>query len=255
MNDDELLRYSRQIVLPEIDAVGQMALQRSTAVVIGVGGLGSPVALYLAAAGVGRLRLVDPDYVELSNLQRQIAHGTADIDHPKVDSAAHAIHRLNPGVDVEVRCEAAAPDNLPALLEGADAVVDGCDRFSVRYAVNEACLAAGKPLISGAVLGWDLQVAVFRNDQGGKPCYECLFPRSAEASTDDALRCSEQGVPAPLPGVAGSMQAVQTLQLLSGVGASLERRLWTFDALAGRSRVLKIPADPGCPACGTPSTG
>lgn len=247
-DDDALLRYNRQIMLPEVDAEGQVALANATALIVGLGGLGSPASLYLAAAGVGRLILADPDVVELSNLQRQIAHGTPDIGRPKTDSAMDAIHHLNPRTETQPWREELTAENLPEVVKAADVVLDGCDNFTTRYAVNAACMEAGRPLISAAVIRWELQLAVFRGDQGGQPCYRCLYPPGDEP-LDNRQTCSETGVIAPLPGVGGSLQALEAIKRITGAGETLDGRLWVMDALSMRTRTLHVAADPDCPVC------
>lgn len=245
MNDDELLRYSRQILLSEIDAAGQQRLAASTALIIGAGGLGSAAALYLGAAGAGRLLLADGDRVERSNLQRQIAHTDADLGREKARSAAEAVARRNPGIHIEplaARLEGAA---LAERVRQADVVVDGSDNFATRFAVNAACTAAGRPLVSAAVIRWELQLSVFAG--GGRPCYRCLF---SEGEAEGGERCSETGVVGPLPGVGGSLQALEAIKVLTGAGRPLYGRLLVMDTLGMRTRTLEIPADPACPVCG-----
>ncbi len=245
MDDEALLRYSRQIMLPEIDAAGQQALADASVLLIGAGGLGSPAALYLGAAGVGRLVIADADHVELSNLQRQIAHGTPDLGRPKVESARDAIHRLNPTVEVTPLPQRLEGDALDEAVAGVDLVLDGSDNFATRFAVNAACIRRRRPLVTAAVIRWEVQVAVFRGDRGEGPCYRCLFPETE----DQRETCSETGVAAPLPGVAGSLQALEALKLITGAGEPLQGRLLIMDALSMRVRILHVPADPECPVC------
>lgn len=245
MNDDQLLRYSRQIMLPGLDIEGQERLRDSRVLIVGLGGLGSPAAMYLAGGGVGTLVLADFDRVELSNLQRQIIHRSADIGRLKVDSAAAAVHALNPEVQVESVTKTLDPDNLPILVESVDLVLDGSDNFATRYAVNAACLSARRPLVSGSVIRMEGQVAVFRADRHGEPCYHCVYPDAGEAGET----CSETGVLAPLPGVIGSIQAVEAMKILVGLGQPLDSRLLVVNAMTMQFRTLRLRADPSCPAC------
>ncbi|RFA39438.1 molybdopterin-synthase adenylyltransferase MoeB [Alkalilimnicola ehrlichii] len=245
MEDEQLLRYSRQIMLPEFDIEGQQRLLNARVLLVGVGGLGSPVALYLAAAGVGRLVLADFDRVDLSNLQRQIAHGTQDIGRLKVESAAEAIRSINPDVGIETLAERLDEAKLERHLADVDLVIDGCDNFQTRHAVNAACVASGTPLVSGAVIRMEGQLAVFRADRPGQPCYHCLFP----ASEDVAETCSETGILSPLPGIIGSLQALEAIKILSGCGTPSDSKLLVFDATQSSWRSLRIPKDPNCPVC------
>ncbi|HET8701192.1 MAG TPA: molybdopterin-synthase adenylyltransferase MoeB [Nitrococcus sp.] len=251
MNDDQLLRYSRQIMLPGLDIEGQEKLHASRVLIVGLGGLGSPAAMYLAGAGIGTLVLADFDRVELSNLQRQIIHRTADIGRLKVDSAADAIRALNPEVGVESITTALDSDNLPALVKAVDLVLDGCDNFATRYAVNAACVAARRPLVSGSVIRMEGQVAVLRADRTGEPCYHCVYPEAGEAGET----CSETGVMAPLPGVIGSIQAVEAIKVLVGLGQPLDSRLLVINAMDMQFRILRLRSDPQCPICGAPARG
>jgi len=244
LDDQQLLRYSRQIMLPQVDIEGQLRLLTSRVLIVGLGGLGSPSALYLAAAGVGELVLADFDRVELSNLQRQIIHDSASLGRPKTESAAARIAALNPDVRVRRFDRPLDEDNLAELVADVDLVLDGCDNFATRFAVNAACVTAGKPLISGAVIRMEGQIAVFRNDRPG--CYRCLFPDGDEVPET----CSETGVLAPLPGVIGAMQALEAVKLLAGIEQGLSGHLLVFDALRSTWRRLKLPVDPDCPVCG-----
>lgn len=247
MNDEQLLRYSRQIMLPELDVAGQERLLAASVLVIGLGGLGSPVALYLAAAGVGRLVLVDHDAVELSNLQRQIVHRHDAIGTPKVASAAATLRALNPDTKVTTIHAALEADSLAEAVAAADVVVDATDNFRIRYALNEACWAARVPLVSGAAIRWEGQVAVFDPRAPDSPCYRCLY-----ASGDDAaLNCAENGVAAPLVGVIGAVQALETLKLISGAGEPLTGHVLYFDGKRAEWRRLKLPKYPECPTCRT----
>jgi adenylyltransferase/sulfurtransferase len=244
MDDDELLRYSRQIMLPEIDIAGQSRLTQSRALIVGLGGLGSPAAMYLAAAGVGSLLLCDDDQVDLSNLQRQIAHTTARIGQPKVASAASALQALNPGVEIvqlRQRLEGAALDQV---VSGADIVLDCCDNFATRFAVNAACHRHRKPLVSGAAVRWDGQVSVF-SQQPGTGCYRCLYDEDGQ----EDLRCSHNGVVAPLVGIVGTVQALEAIKVLTGVGEPLTGRLLVLDGLRMQWRELRLQRDPACPVC------
>ncbi|MGM0594051.1 MAG: HesA/MoeB/ThiF family protein [Pseudomonadota bacterium] len=246
MNDEQLLRYSRQIMLPQLDVAGQQRLLDSHALIIGMGGLGSPVAMYLAAAGVGQLTLVDFDTVELSNLQRQILHGTEDIGRPKVASARDALLRLNPDVVVEevnLKLEGAALDEAVAL---ADVVIDASDNFASRFAINDACVRARRPLVSGAAIRMEGQVSVFHNELDDSPCYRCLY-RDEEGL---AQTCSESGVLAPVVGVIGALQATEALKVLAGIGETLRGRLLLWDAMRMEWRSLGLRKDPACPCCG-----
>lgn len=250
MDEKLLLRYSRQILLPEIDVEGQQRLMDSSAIVIGLGGLGSPVTMYLAAAGVGRLVLVDFDRVELSNLQRQIIHRTEDLGRPKVDSARRMVSALNPSVDVEVidcRLDHAALDEA---VRSVDAVVDATDNFETRFAINESCFRTGKPLISGAAIRFEGQVTVFFPGQGDSPCYRCLYGDGQEL----AETCAQTGVVAPLLGMIGSVQAMETLKVLMQIGEVLQGRLLLLDALRMEWQTMRFRRDPACPVCGDNET-
>ncbi|MCW8918384.1 MAG: molybdopterin-synthase adenylyltransferase MoeB [Gammaproteobacteria bacterium] len=242
MNDEQLLRYSRQIMLPAVDVAGQQRLLDSRVLIIGAGGLGSPVAIYLAAAGVGQLTLVDFDTVDLTNLQRQILHGSHDIGRPKVESARDSLRALNPEVRVEAinaRLEGAA---LLAEVARADVVVDASDNFATRFAVNDACVAARKPLVSGAAIRMEGQVAVFHNERPESPCYRCLYRDEQEL----AQTCSENGVLSPVVGIIGAIQATEVLKALLGIGETLDGRLLLLDALTMEWRSMKLRKDPAC---------
>ncbi|MHB1131932.1 MAG: HesA/MoeB/ThiF family protein [Chloroflexota bacterium] len=245
LDDAQIHRYSRHIVLPEMGGKGQQQLLRSRVLIVGLGGLGAPVALYLAAAGVGTLGLVDWDKVELSNLQRQIIHRTSDIGLPKVASAAEAIRRLNPDITVETYAERLTADNALAILERYDLIVDGTDSFPARYLLNDACVLLAKTWVHGAVVRFDGQLAVFAPGQG---CYRCLFPEPP--APGQVSSCAEGGVLSALPGVVGTMQAVETLKILLGVGHGLVGRLLLYDGLAARFSTIQFARDPRCPACG-----
>jgi molybdopterin/thiamine biosynthesis adenylyltransferase len=248
MDDSQLLRYSRQIMLPRVDASGQQKLLDSRVLLIGLGGLGSPAAMYLAAAGVGTLVLVDFDRVDLSNLQRQIAHRTGDVDRPKVESARDSIAALNP--DVELICIDGKLEGeaLQREVAAADVVVDASDNFATRFAINEACARARVPLVSGAAIGFEGQISVFHHENPDAPCYRCLY---REGDADPAQTCSESGVLAPVVGVIGTMQATEAIKVLLGIGETLGGRLMLFDALHMDWRTLRLKKDMQCPVCGS----
>jgi molybdopterin/thiamine biosynthesis adenylyltransferase len=246
MNDQQLLRYSRHILLDEIGIEGQQKLLAAHALVIGAGGLGSPAAMYLASAGVGHITLVDDDTVDLTNLQRQIAHSTERIGQRKVDSARLALHQINPDIDVVALAERAGEDRLLDLVSSATVVLDCSDNFATRHAVNRACARHKVPLVSGAAIRFDGQVSVFDRRQGDAPCYCCLFPQDQQFA--DAA-CSSMGVFAPLVGVIGAMQAAEALKLIIGIGTSLAGRLLLLDGLNMEWTSIKIARDPTCPVC------
>lgn len=245
MNDQQLLRYCRQIMLTPVDYNGQERLLSASALIIGMGGLGSPVGLYLAAAGVGRLVLVDDDSVDLSNLQRQIIHRDADIGRPKVDSAKDTLHALNPETRIDTLAHRLTGDELLDTIRKVDIVLDCSDNFETRFLVNEACFNTGTPLVSGAVIRMEGQLTVFDPTRADSPCYRCLYPNSDELG----LRCSESGVLAPLPGVIGALQATEALKVLLGLGESLVGRLQILDALTMEWRTMRLRKDPHCPVC------
>ena len=247
MNDDQLLRYSRHILLPEIGIEGQEKLLAARALVIGAGGLGSPVALYLASAGVGSLTLCDNEDVDLTNLQRQIVHRTGTIGTKKVESARATLAGINPEVRVAALAERVDERRLEALAADADVVVDGSDNFATRHAANRVCVRLRKPLVSGAAVRFDGQVAVFDLRASGAPCYSCLFPEHGES---EDVRCAVMGVFAPLTGIVGSIQAAEALKLLTGTGETLAGRLLLLDALTMQVRTIKLARDPSCPVCG-----
>jgi len=254
MNDHQLLRYSRQIMLPRMDIAGQQRLMQSRALIIGLGGLGSPV---LAAAGVGQLTLVDFDTVDLSNLQRQIIHGHNDIGRAKVDSAADTLHALNPEVNIDTLDVKLTDEALVQAVQQADVVIDASDNFATRFAINQACVSTHTPLVSGAAIRLEGQVSVFLNapdDAANTPCYRCLYDDIPEAEA----RCSETGVLAPVVGIIGSIQATEAIKLLSGLGTPLAGRLLTLDANTLEFREIRLRRDPQCPVCSKPqgiSTG
>ncbi|MDN5518042.1 MAG: molybdopterin-synthase adenylyltransferase MoeB, partial [Pseudomonas sp.] len=246
LSDDELLRYSRQILLKQIDVEGQLRLKQGRVLIVGMGGLGSPVALYLAAAGVGELHLADFDTVDLTNLQRQIAHDTASIGQAKVDSAMVRLAAINPQISLVPHRQALDADSLAAAVNSVDLVLDCSDNFSTREAVNAACVAAGKPLVSGAAIRLEGQLSVFDPRSAASPCYHCLYGHGSEAE----LTCSEAGVVGPLVGLVGSLQALEALKLLAGFGEPLVGRLLLIDALGTRFRELRVNRDPACGVCG-----
>ena len=246
MTDEQLLRYSRQIMLGEFDVGGQQALLDANALVIGLGGLGSPVALYLAAAGVGSLTLVDHDTVDLTNLQRQIVHDHAALDRPKVESAAARIAALNPDTRVTMIAARLEGSELDDAVAVADVVLDGTDNFASRYAINAACVAAKTPLVSGAAIRLEGQVTVIDPRRDDAPCYRCLYGDAG----DEALNCAENGVAAPLVGIVGSIQAMEAMKIIAGVGDTLAGYVLYLDAKRMEWRKLKLTRDPDCPTCG-----
>ncbi len=245
MNDDELLRYSRQIMLPQFDVAGQQKLIDATALIIGLGGLGAPVAMYLAAAGVGHLVLVDFDAVELTNLQRQIIHDTNSIGQPKVESARQRLMQLNPLIRITTVDHKLEGEALLEWVRQADVVLDGSDNFATRFALNQACVQTHTPLVSGAAIRMEGQVTVYLN-RGSGPCYRCLY--QDEGDEQDA-RCSENGVLAPVVGIIGSLQATEAIKVLSDMGETLDGRLLLLDAMSMEWRSLKLKKDPACPVC------
>lgn len=244
LDDDQLLRYSRQIMLPAIGIEGQERLQASSALIIGLGGLGSPVSMYLAAAGVGRLILVDFDQVDLTNLQRQIVHSTDDIGVPKVESARRRLQALNPEVEIHCITHKLEGDELLEQARQADVVIDGSDNFATRFAVNRACHDTGTPLVAGAAIRWEGQVSVFSGREG--PCYQCLYP--PDGSVDET--CSANGILAPVVGMIGSLQATEAIKVLTGVGEPLYGRLLLLDAMSMEWRSIRLKPDPECGVCG-----
>jgi adenylyltransferase/sulfurtransferase len=246
MNDEQLLRYSRQIMLPQIDVAGQEAIIASRVLIIGLGGLGCPVALYLAAAGVGELVLADFDEVDVSNLQRQIAHGHDDLGALKVDSAAASIKQINPDAKVTCITERLEGDALLEQVDFATLVVDCSDNFTTRQAINRASVQTKTPLVSGAAIRLEGQVAVFDSRHEDSPCYHCLY----SVDGDENLTCSENGVLAPLVGVIGSVQALEALKVLADFGRPLRGRLLMLDAFSMDWRTLRLRRDPECSVCG-----
>lgn len=248
MNDDQLLRYSRHILLNEFGIEGQRCLLAAHALVIGAGGLGSPVALYLGSAGVGRITIVDHDRVDLTNLQRQIAHTLARLGQPKANSAAQTIHAINPEVRVTAVQERADARRLDILLNDVDVVLDCSDNFATRHAVNAACVARRVPLVSGAAIGFDGQISVYNTGSDAHPCYACIFP--PEAGFEETS-CATMGVFAPLVGIIGTMQAAEALKLLAGIGSSLAGRLQMLDARNMEWTEIRTQRNPACTVCGT----
>lgn len=246
MNDEQLLRYSRHILLDEIGVEGQERIRRGHALVIGAGGLGSPAALYLASAGLGRVTLVDDDTVDLTNLQRQIAHTTERVGMAKVESAARAMAAINPEVAVTALCRRADAGLLDELLPTTDVVLDCSDNFATRHLVNAACVRHGRPLVAGAAIRFDGQLSVYDTRDGNSPCYACVFP--PDAGFEEAL-CSTMGVFAPVVGIVGTMQAAEALKLLSGAGPSLAGRLLMLDARAMEWTDVRIARNRDCRVC------
>ncbi len=252
MNDQQLLRYSRHILLDEIGIEGQQRLLAAHALVIGAGGLGSPVALYLASAGIGTITLVDDDSVELTNLQRQIMHTTQRIGEPKASSGKAALAAINPEVSVAALIERAEGARLAELVAAASVVLDCTDNFATRHAINRACVAARVPLVSGAAIRFDGQVSVFDSRSDSAPCYACLFPPDGSF---DEINCATMGVFAPLVGIIGAMQAAEALKIAAGIGRSLAGRLLLFDGLQAEWTSIAIARDAACSVCGQQVSG
>jgi molybdopterin/thiamine biosynthesis adenylyltransferase len=250
MNDDQLLRYSRHILLDEVGIEGQQRLLGAHALLIGAGGLGSPAALYLASAGVGRITLVDDDEVDLTNLQRQVMHTTARVGQPKAESGREALLQINPGIEVAALRERADDGRLAELVAGASVVLDCSDNFKTRHAVNRACVAHKVPLVSGAVIRFDGQISVFDPRRADSPCYSCLFPQDQKF---EDVACSTMGVFAPLVGVIGAMQAAEALKLIIGApaGTPLVGRLLLLDGRAMEWTSIGVARNSACPVCGT----
>jgi len=247
LNDAQLLRYSRHILLPEIGVEGQERIGAAAVLVVGAGGLGCPIALYLGASGVGRLSIADGDIVDLTNLQRQIGHDTASIGENKALSLKRTVEAINPEIEVEAVTEALAGTALTEAVARADLVIDACDNFATRHAVNRACVALKKPLVSGSAIGFSGQLAVFDPRRENSPCYHCLFPDDV---SEPPLRCADAGVFSPLVGVIGAMQALEALKFLARVGDSLVGKLLLWDGLRAEARTLRVPRDPDCGVCG-----
>jgi molybdopterin/thiamine biosynthesis adenylyltransferase len=246
MNDEQLLRYSRHLLLTEFGVEAQEKLLRSRALVVGAGGLGSPAAMYLAASGVGTIALADGDAVDLTNLQRQILHFTASVGRPKADSGRETLARLNPDIRVESIPSRLEGDALDRQVELADVVLDCSDNFATRHAINRACAKHARPLVSGAGVRFDGQITVFDLRLAESACYECLFPEDAEL---EETRCAVMGVFAPLTGIIGTLQAAEALKLLTETGETLAGRLVIFDALKAEWRAIRLRRDPQCKVC------
>ncbi|MEP7328783.1 MAG: molybdopterin-synthase adenylyltransferase MoeB [Betaproteobacteria bacterium] len=246
MDDSQLLRYSRHILLQELGPDAQARFADAHALIVGMGGLGAPAAQFLAAAGVGTLTICDADTVDLTNLQRQILYATADIGSRKVDAAAQRLAAVNPEIRIEQLAARVDAATLVPLVAAADVVLDCTDNFATRHAINAACVSAGKPLVSGAALRFDGQIAVFDVASAESPCYHCLFGEGQEL---EETRCATMGVFAPLVGIVGATQAAEALKLIAGIGTSLAGRLLLVDALTMQWRELRVPRDPACPVC------
>lgn len=250
-SEEQINRYARHIILKEVGGAGQQALLDARVLLVGAGGLGSPLGLYLAAAGVGTLGIVDDDTVDLSNLQRQVIHDSASIGQPKVDSAAARMRAINPDITVIPHKMRLTAESVLDLIADYDIVADGTDNFETRFLVNDACHLAGKTLVSGAILRFDGQVSTFATHRGG-PCYRCIYGDIPPAGSSPT--CAQAGVLGAVPGVVGSLQATEVLKEILGVGQSLAGRLMIWDALASEIRTLRVPRDPGCPLCGDAPT-
>ena len=247
MNDQDLLRYARHILLNELGIEGQEKLLQARVLIIGAGGLGAPASLYLAGAGVGRITLADDDVVELSNLQRQIIHTTGRLDQAKAESGKLALHALNPSVQVDAVVRRLMGSELEDAVAQSDVVLDCCDNFATRHAVNRACVLHRKPLVSGAAIRFAGQVSVYDMRDDASPCYHCLFPEADEA---DEVSCATTGVLGPLVGIIGSTQAAEAIKLITGMGRSLTGRLLCLDALTMQWSSIGLQRDPACPVCG-----
>jgi adenylyltransferase/sulfurtransferase len=246
MDDNQLLRYSRHILLPEIGIDGQSKLLASHVLLVGAGGLGAPVSLYLAASGVGKLTICDPDDVDLTNLQRQIIHFTDSVGRRKVESARDTLARINPETVVKTVAERVAGERLESLVKSADLVIDATDNFTTRHAINRACVRYARPLVSGAAIRFDGQISVFDLRDTASACYHCLFPETEDL---EEMRCAVMGVFAPLVGIIGSTQAAEALKVLTGIGETLNGKLLMLDALSMQWRSVRLRKDPACPVC------
>ncbi len=244
MTPEEVQRYSRQILLKEIGGVGQNALKAARVLIVGAGGLGGPSGLYLAAAGVGKIGIIDDDYVELSNLHRQIQFKTADISASKVDSLGNSLRQLNPHIVTGHHFERLTDENAMSILKDYDVVLDGCDNFQTRFAVNKACLSLSIPLVSGALGRFDGQLSAFKND-GQSTCYRCFVPHEPEGIES----CAAVGVLGAMAGMIGSMMALEAMKIITGAGEPLYNKLFLFDGLSANARTINLPRDPSCPAC------
>lgn len=247
MNDNQLLRYSRQIMLPQIDIDGQQKLLAAKVLIIGAGGLGSPASMYLAAAGVGNITIYDDDVVDLSNLQRQIAHHTPDIGMEKVISSKQTLNSLNPEVNVSAFRQRLTGEQLAVEVINADVVLDCSDNFATRFAINKACVDYQKPLVSGAAIRFEGQVSVFMSGKNDSPCYNCLYQSEGE----EMLNCATNGVIAPITGIVGSVQALEAIKLIIGIGNTLIGRLLLIDGLTMEFNTMKFRKNPACPTCGS----
>jgi len=246
MDDNQLLRYSRHILLPEIGIDGQSKLLASHVLLVGAGGLGAPVSLYLAASGVGKLTICDPDDVDLTNLQRQIIHFTDSVGRRKVESARDTLARINPETVVKTVAERVAGERLESLVKSADLVIDATDNFTTRHAINRACVRYARPLVSGAAIRFDGQISVFDLRDTASACYHSLFPETEDL---EEMRCAVMGVFAPLVGIIGSTQAAEALKVLTGIGETLNGKLLMLDALSMQWRSVRLRKDPACPVC------
>jgi adenylyltransferase/sulfurtransferase len=246
MNDNQLLRYSRQIMLPQCDIEGQHKLLAAKVLIVGAGGLGSPAAMYLAAAGVGNITIYDDDEVELSNLQRQIAHHTPDIGTDKVISTRQTLNNLNPEINITAVKQRLTGEELNFEVKTADVVLDCSDNFSTRFAINKACVSYQRPLVSGAAIGFEGQVAVFTPGKDNSPCYNCLYSNEGE----DIQNCASNGVIAPITGIIGSIQALETMKLIMTIGEPLRGRLLLLDSLSMEWNTMRLRKNPACPTCG-----
>lgn len=246
MNDELLLRYSRQILLPQVDIWGQEKLIQAKVLIVGAGGLGCPAAMYLAAAGIGQLTIADPDRVEISNLQRQIAHTTCDLGKPKAVSTQETLYALNPNVQVEALCQRLQGETLTAQVKQADLVLDCSDNFATRFELNRACVISRTPLVSGAATRFEGQIAVFDPRRKDSPCYNCLYAEQGELPE----RCTEAGIIAPLTGIVGSIQALEAIKVLLGIGQTLTGYLLVVDGMTMEWSRLVLPRHPNCPTCG-----
>ena len=252
LNDEELSRYARHLVLREVGGVGQAKIRNARVLIVGAGGLGNPAALYLAAAGIGKLGLVDDDVVSLSNLQRQILFRTADIGRPKVEAGGEALKALNPGVQIESHKMRVTAANVMALIEGYDVIADGSDNFPTRFLLNDACFFAQKPLVSAAVTEFEGQLATYKGYEPGCPCYRCLFAAPPPPGT--VPNCSETGVLGAAAGVMGALQGLEVLKQVAGLGTGLAGKILMYKALTTEFRTARLPKDPACPLCGAQPT-
>lgn len=248
MNDQQLLRYSRQIMLPQVDIAGQQKLLVAKVLIVGAGGLGSPAAMYLAAAGIGQITLYDDDHVDLTNLQRQIAHGTDDIGLDKVISTRETLLKLNPEITVLANKARLSGEKLKEEISQADVVLDCSDNFATRFAINRVCVEQATPLVSGAAIRFEGQVGVYTPGIGNSPCYNCLYQSDGE----ELQNCSRNGVIAPITGIVGSIQALEAMKLIIGIGETLTGRLLVIDGLTMEWQTLRLKKNPACPTCGEP---